>query len=216
MIPLSKHVLLETGFSGLSNVPVGSVITFAGDVGKPVSEPKDEAVQSPIKDEKHVTDPLEAWGWMVCDGRTLSVSLYPELFAALGYLYGGSNDTFNIPDYRGEFLRGVAVTSEQDPDIEDRTAAANGDPKGVGSTQDWAVQIHEHTYSNATPSTATSPATAAGTSANEILTGGEKTKVGKGPTSSLSPPGDVKVSKYETRPKNIYVNMIIKFTYYGR
>ena len=46
-------------------------------------------------------------GWIPCDGRSLSRAAYPRLFAAIGTLYGSADaNTFNVPDYRGEFLRG--------------------------------------------------------------------------------------------------------------
>lgn len=34
---------------------------------------------------------------MYCDGRPLRAEQYPELFAVLGYTYGGSESHFNIP-----------------------------------------------------------------------------------------------------------------------
>lgn len=40
------------------------------------------------------------------NGASLSTALYPELFAEIGYTFGGSGGTFNLPDLRGEFLRG--------------------------------------------------------------------------------------------------------------
>lgn len=48
-------------------------------------------------------------GWMACDGRTLSRSVYASLFAAIGTTYGAGDGstTFNIPDLRGEFIRGL-------------------------------------------------------------------------------------------------------------
>lgn len=46
-------------------------------------------------------------GWIPCDGRSLSRAAYPRLFSAIGTLYGAVDvNTFNVPDYRGEFLRG--------------------------------------------------------------------------------------------------------------
>jgi len=42
-----------------------------------------------------------------CDGRSLSRTAYPRLFSAIGTLYGSvDGNTFNVPDFRGEFLRG--------------------------------------------------------------------------------------------------------------
>lgn len=39
--------------------------------------------------------------WMREDGRNLSKTQYPELFAIIGYTYGGSGDNFNIPNSKG-------------------------------------------------------------------------------------------------------------------
>lgn len=43
-----------------------------------------------------------------CDGRAISRTTYSELFSLLGTAFGAGNGstTFNIPDYRGLFLRG--------------------------------------------------------------------------------------------------------------
>lgn len=46
------------------------------------------------------------FGWMECDGRTLNKNIYTNLFNIIGYTYGGSGNNFNIPDLRGEFIRG--------------------------------------------------------------------------------------------------------------
>lgn len=47
-------------------------------------------------------------GWLICDGREVSRTTYARLFEAIGVL-GGAGDgvtTFNLPDFRNEFLRG--------------------------------------------------------------------------------------------------------------
>ena len=46
------------------------------------------------------------FGWMECDGRSLDKNTYASLFAIVGYTYGGSGNTFKLPDLRGEFIRG--------------------------------------------------------------------------------------------------------------
>ncbi len=46
-------------------------------------------------------------GWMVCDGRNLGCATHPQLFAVIGYDYGGSGDYFNLPDARGRVVAGV-------------------------------------------------------------------------------------------------------------
>lgn len=46
-------------------------------------------------------------GFIPCDGRSLSRAAYPRLFAAIGTTYGSvDSNSFNVPDYRGVFLRG--------------------------------------------------------------------------------------------------------------
>ena len=46
-------------------------------------------------------------GYLECNGQSVSTTQYPELFNAIGYLYGGAGANFNVPDLRGEFVRGV-------------------------------------------------------------------------------------------------------------
>ncbi len=46
-------------------------------------------------------------GYLECNGQSVSTTTYAELFAAIGYLYGGSGATFILPDLRGEFIRGA-------------------------------------------------------------------------------------------------------------
>ena len=45
-------------------------------------------------------------GFIKANGASLSTSTYSALFAVIGYTYGGSGGSFNVPDLRGEFLRG--------------------------------------------------------------------------------------------------------------
>ena len=48
-------------------------------------------------------------GWLVANGSMVSRSTYASLFAAIGTTYGAGNGTttFNLPDLRGEFVRGL-------------------------------------------------------------------------------------------------------------
>lgn len=72
----------------------------------------------------------EAEGWMPCDGRPLPRLRYPKLFEAIGTMWGSHNeDTFNLPDLRGQFLRGVDAGRGTDPDKNRR----------LGTFQDWAT-----------------------------------------------------------------------------
>ncbi len=48
-------------------------------------------------------------GFLLCNGAALSRTSYATLFAAIGTTYGRGNGstTFNLPDLRGEFIRGA-------------------------------------------------------------------------------------------------------------
>ena len=117
-------------------VPVGTVVAFAG-----------PAERIPTGD-----------GWLPCDGRPLRSADYSELFGLLEKMYGdGSHHPrskdptsksspvvgydFNLPDYRGLFLRGVDGGREIDPEAGSRLTGPGGRVVGdrVGSYQDYAT-----------------------------------------------------------------------------
>lgn len=84
-------------------------------------------------------------GWMLCNGKALSKSGYPELFAAIGTTWGGLGDKFNLPDLRGRFLRGEDAGTRRDPDATKRTPAnPGGSSTGAGSIQGDSIQNHKH------------------------------------------------------------------------
>lgn len=49
-------------------------------------------------------------GWLVCDGSKLKKEQYPELYAAIGDIYGADETSFNLPEARYEFIRGAGPT----------------------------------------------------------------------------------------------------------
>jgi len=53
--------------------------------------------------------------WMLADGRSLLRSAYPELFTAIGVIYGSVDGThFNLPDLRSKFMYGAAQADLSD------------------------------------------------------------------------------------------------------
>jgi len=44
--------------------------------------------------------------YLECNGASVSRTTYAALFAVIGTTYGGSGSSFNLPDLRGEFVRG--------------------------------------------------------------------------------------------------------------
>jgi len=86
-------------------------------------------------------------GYLLCNGSAVSRITYSALFAVLGSTYGNGDGstTFNIPDYRGEFLRGVDAGIGNDPDAGTRTHRGDGSTGDVvGSKQAEETLSHTH------------------------------------------------------------------------
>lgn len=76
-------------------------------------------------------------GWLVCDGLAVSRTTYVYLFNAIGTTYGSGNGstTFNLPDLRGCFARGLDLSRGLDPS------------RSLGSYQSDALVSHTHSTS---------------------------------------------------------------------
>jgi microcystin-dependent protein len=48
-------------------------------------------------------------GFLICNGSFLSTSVWPDLFAKIGYTFGGSGASFKLPDFRGRSPIGVGI-----------------------------------------------------------------------------------------------------------
>ena len=92
--------------------------------------------------------PSASYNLLQCDGAAVSRATYSELFSAIGITHGQGDGTttFNVPDYRGLFLRGLDGGISRDPDRASRTAMNTGGNTGdnVGSVQLDAFQGHKH------------------------------------------------------------------------
>src|SRR5262249_14523950 len=97
---------------------------------------------------------LEQDGWLYCDGRAVSRDTYADLFAVVGTLHGTGDgvSTFNLPDYRGYFHRGVDDGASRDPDAGSRKPAAFGGASGdnCGSVQGYATAAPNTQFSIST------------------------------------------------------------------
>lgn len=87
-------------------------------------------------------DSSDPTGFLECNGQAVSRTTYADLFALIGVKYGAGDNlsTFNVPDYRGRFLRVQDSGAGRDPDAATRTARADGTlGDNVGTTQAGAV-----------------------------------------------------------------------------
>jgi len=78
-------------------------------------------------------------GWLAADGSSISTGgANAALFDAIGYTYGGSGSSFNLPDLRGYFVRGWGVAGQNG-------ANSDGTVSGtLGAKQAHMFQDHGH------------------------------------------------------------------------
>jgi microcystin-dependent protein len=99
--------------SASNGVPVGTIVAYAGpDTNIPA-------------------------GWLLCNGAVLNATAnpqYAQLFAAISTTWGGSGvSSFNVPDLRGMFLRGL-----------NKETTGTDANRVLGSLQAGDIQSHAH------------------------------------------------------------------------
>lgn len=170
LAPIGKSVDL---MYGVCDVPAGTVHTFAGGVGS-----------------------IPA-GYLLCDGGAINRSIYCNLFNAIGTTYGVGNGstTFNIPDLRGEFLRGL--DNNRGVDTGRTLGSAQGEQTRTIKQLETDIGLGG---SAPVPSTAVIP-----------QDGTNSTWVGTGEGGSGRYGLRAQFYNQETRPRNVAMNYIIKF-----
>lgn len=110
-------------------------------------------------------------GWLFCNGQTLTNTTYPDLYAAIGRTFTGSSvpsTQFQIPDLRGQFLRGW----------DNRSSGGVDNGRAFGSFQNDEFKAHTHSYerSNAGGFGLTTSGNSAEQVSNTGSTGGTETR----------------------------------------
>lgn len=74
-------------------------------------------------------------GWLACEGQAISRTTYAGIFKVIGTTFGSGDGTttFNLPDGRGEFIRGWDNGKGVDPS------------RGFGTNQTEMLKSHNHT-----------------------------------------------------------------------
>lgn len=127
--------LTETGITFPDSTTQSSAaVTFTMPVGLIVYYPKDA---------------VPTGGWLQCNGAAISRTAYANLYSLIGTTYGAGNGstTFNIPDLRGEFIRGFDGGRGIDTG---RTIGSFQEATGIsydGRSQQH-VQNYENSYSS--------------------------------------------------------------------
>lgn len=122
-------------------------------------------------------------GWLKANGAAVSRTTYNALFTAIGTTFGigDGSTTFNLPDMRGEFVRG----------LDDGRGVDAG--RAIGSAQADMLKSHTHTYN------VTQVTTGAGTVSEPLPT-----------DSSASTKVTNAQGGAETRPRNVALLYCIK------
>lgn len=143
--------------------------------------------------------------YMLADGSSLNRISYSKLYAVIGSAHGTSDsNSFNIPDYRGLFLRGADQGSLLDPNYSSRSPMKpGGNSSGVGSVQLSEIKEHAHDMQRrGNPNASTYDA------------GDGRWNENSGMTTDRSILNSFSIGNsggQESRPKNIYVNYCIKY-----
>jgi microcystin-dependent protein len=146
--------------SSSSGVPAGTLLDFAGS-----SAPT---------------------GYLLCDGTSYSTTTYSGLFSTIGYTWGGSGASFNVPDLRGRTTIGAGSGTG----LTLRTLAAySGEENHVLVSGETPLVSHTHTFtvpsSTGTTATGTSSSVSLNTSAG-YSTGTGTTGTGNTGTTTTS------------------------------
>ena len=185
---LSETSILGVPFAEVAKVALKAHVDFPAGVIFPFAGPAD---QIPA-------------GWMLCNGAALNKADYPELYEAIKTNWGEPGpDTFNLPDLRGTFLRGVNGSSDDafaDPDTTLRQARHSGGAIGnkPGSYQTDAFESHNHEW-------------IWGYEGDDDGYGGSYNEFTFRNNNRVENSPMQKTGGKETRPSNAYVNYIIKY-----
>ena len=89
-------------------------------------------------------------GFLECNGASVSTSTYAALFAVIGYTYGGSGASFNLPDLTDRTVVNKSNTKSLAQTGGANTVTPTGNISGsTGSTTLTQNQIPSHTHSGA-------------------------------------------------------------------
>lgn len=85
-------------------------------------------------------------GWLLAQGQSLSRTAnnnqYADLFAAIGYTYGGSGDNFTLPDLRGRVVAGKGTGTTLTTPNQATLGATGGSKEHVLTEEQLASHTH--------------------------------------------------------------------------
>ena len=176
-------------------------------------------------------------GWLKANGAAISRTAYTALFASIGTTFGAGDGstTFNLPDLRGQFLRGwddsrgldagrsLGTDQADDNKSHNHTAATSSDSHNhtvSGSTSNAGSHTHSITANGGTGADSSNPYGAyrgngsTGTDSSSINAVGNHSHTWSGTTTSDSHSHTVTIGSNggaESRPKNVALLFCIKY-----
>ena len=136
-------------------------------------------------------------GYLECNGAAVSRTDFSALFAIISDDFGPGNgsSTFNLPDLRGEFIRGWDHGAGNDPDVASRTDRGDGvTDDRIGTKQSDEIKSHTHAHHLQSIRCLNNSGTGIFSIASDTTAGTTQATGGN-----------------ETRPRNVYMMYIIKF-----
>ena len=145
----------------------------------------------------HVAMQTAPSGYLKADGTAVSRTTYAALFAAIGTAFGAGDGstTFNLPDLRGEFVRG----------FDDGRGVDSG--RAFGSAQANELESHRHRALGTSGSDASSFGLDSGKSG---FSGETSSQRGPYDTNNVGTPFIENTGGTETRPRNVALLACIK------
>jgi len=180
VVEIENNVTRWQVVSNVGSIPTGTVQAFAGS-----------------------TAPI---GYLLCNGAAVSRTTYSKLFSVIGTTYGAGNGTttFNVPDLRGEFIRGLDAGRGVDSG---RTLGSSQGDLFRAHTHSGTTSVagaHTHTYQR----TVWTGTPGVDDDSSEYSFRDAETSPAGAHTHSLSINSTGGV---ETRPRNVAMNFIIKY-----
>ena len=132
-----KITNLNTGVNETDAVNVGQMnnaIAAASDSLHSIGD-----IKASVRGENH-------GHWFLCNGQAISRETYADLYAIIGTNFGAGDGvtTFNLPDYRGKFLRGLGGNSAANI----YTTQNEGLPNITGAFADRCLMNAGSSYNN--------------------------------------------------------------------
>lgn len=134
-------------------------------------------------------------GWLKCDGRSMDKNAFNLLFQVIGYTFGGSGQTFNLPNPQGRVMGSVGTVVD-----DDNRSRFFGPGTSVGELDHKLVlsEIPSHNHDDSTSPVVPNGGSTSEGNTSTSLTGITQTNIG---TAVLSDPGHT--HSYQNQPNSV-------------